>query len=139
MSFPETTPMRLVVLPNKGGYGFDIDKQKLKLFEPDLNSEQAGEFIKQCTKTIYQEYSRKKKEEVHNRHKWSYRFLKVALILILSGFAIFQYPIYVEIEESANLIYAGFAVLFLALIITVGVIIKTLCMRRRKIDMNTHI
>jgi hypothetical protein len=85
------------------------------------------------------EYSKKKREESENRHRCSYIMLKVALALILTGFAIFQYPIYVTISESNNIIYGGFVALFLALLITIGVIIRTLTMKRTRLDLNSHI
>lgn len=92
-----------------------------------------------CTEMIKVEYSKKKREESENRHRCSYIMLKVALALILTGFAIFQYPIYVTISESNNIIYGGFVALFLALLITIGVIIRTLTMKRTRLDLNSHI
>lgn len=139
MEFPPSNNMRIVITANHGGYGFSTSIENLKKFGTRMDPEMAMETVKKASDIVGREYARKKREEVTDRHKWSYRFLKFALFLVLTGFVIFQYPVYVDIEESENVIYGGFLFLFLALIITVGVIVRTIAMERKKETMDEHI
>ena len=77
-------------------------------------------------------YCEVKKEEVIDYHYWSYFALKIALCMVLVSFLIFQYPVFVTVDNSTNVIYGGFLFLGVALLITVGVIIKTILSSRKK-------
>ena len=139
MNLHQTDDSRIVIPPNKGGYGFEIDLENFEAFGNRLDPEIAIKTVKQASKLIGKEYSKMKREEVIDHHKWSYIFLKLALGLVLVGFSIFQMPVYVNIEGSENMIFGGFVFLLLALLITIGVIVRTLMMKRTKINIDEHI
>lgn len=139
MEFPESNNMRIIIRANHGGYGFSTTKENLQNFGTRMDVEFAMDTVRKASDIVGREYARKKREEVTDNHKWSYRFLKFALFLVLTGFVIFQYPVYVTVGESENVIYGGFLFLFLALVITIGVIIRTIMMERKKETLDEHI
>jgi uncharacterized membrane protein YcjF (UPF0283 family) len=97
---------------------------------PGLNRLILKQTADEATKICEKCYAAKKKEEVRDRHVLSYIALKLALILCIGGFAVFMIPIYLPAYQSQNIIYLGFLCLACASIITVLVIIRTLCLKR---------
>lgn len=111
------------------GYGFDARGVDPSQF-PGLNRLILKQTADEATKICEQCYSTKKKEEVKDRHLFSYIALKLALILCIGGFIVFMIPIYMPKYQSQNIIYLGFLCLACASLITILVIVRTLLLKR---------
>jgi uncharacterized membrane protein YcjF (UPF0283 family) len=97
---------------------------------PGLNRLILKQTADEATKICEKCYAKKKKEEVRDRHVFSYIALKLALILCIGGFGVFMIPIFLTAYQSQNIIYLGFLCLACASIITILVIVRTLLLKR---------
>lgn len=138
MPYPACTDKRLIIPSNKGGYGYnskDVDVSKF----PEINRLIIKSTADQATKICEGCFVEKKREEVKDRHKFSYYALNLALCLCVAGFVVFMIPIYSPASQSQNIIYLGFGCLGLAIVITLIIIVITLLMKRSRVSLEDTI
>jgi hypothetical protein len=111
------------------GYGFDSKNVDCTNF-PGVNRLMIKQTAEEATRICEHIYTAKKKEEVKDRHKWSYFALKVALCLCLVGFCILMIPVYTTGKERSDIIYIGLLTFMLSILLTTGIVVRTVCMKR---------
>jgi len=132
VTYPESTQDMVIIKSNGGGYGYRVDPDELSLFRDRVNFEEAKRTIESASVLVTKEYCKAKKEQVKNRHAYSYFALKIAMFMVIISFCVFQYPVFVSAKESTNIIYGGFVCLGFALFITIIVIVRTMLLGRDK-------